>query len=191
MSRRAGPLVGTRVELRSFEPGDIAQLTALRRRNRAFLEPWEPRRSEAFFTEAGQRAEIERDRADWAADRGYAFVVVERETGALRGRMALANVVRGAWENATLGYFIDEEMGGRGFATEAVGLVVRFAFGPCRLHRVQAAVMPHNDRSRRVLEKNDFRLEGRAPRYLRLDGAWRDHDLLAITAEEVAEPPVR
>jgi ribosomal-protein-alanine N-acetyltransferase len=191
VSRRSSPLTGIAVELRSFEPGDVGPLTELRQRNRAFLEPWEPRRSDAFFTEAGQRAEIERDRADWASDRGYAFVIVERETGALRGRMALANVVRGAWENATLGYFVDEEAGGRGFATEAVGLVLRFAFGPCRLHRVQAAVMPHNVRSRRVLEKNGFRLEGRAPRYLRLDGRWRDHDLFAITAEELPGPPVR
>lgn len=191
MSRRARPLQGTAVELRSFEPADVPELTDLRRRNRVFLEPWEPRRSDAFFTEAGQRAEVERDRADWSADRGYAFAIVERETGALRGRMALANVVRGAWENATLGYFVDEDAGGRGFATEAVGLIVRFAFGPCRLHRVQAAVMPHNARSRRVLDKNGFRLEGRAPRYLRLDGAWRDHDLLAITAEELPGPPVR
>ena len=100
------------------------------------------------------------------------------------GRVALANVVRGAWENATLGYFVDHEAGGRGHATEAVGLALRFAFGPCRLHRVQAAVMPHNARSIRVLEKNGFRHEGFSPRYLRLAGEWRDHEMFAITVEE-------
>ena len=84
-----------------------------------------------------------------------------------------------------MGYFLDQARGGRGLASEAVALALRFAFGPARLHRVQAAVMPHNVRSARVLEKNGFRREGFAPRYLRLDGAWQDHDLFAITAEEL------
>jgi ribosomal-protein-alanine N-acetyltransferase len=177
-------VAGERVAIRAFGYGDVAELTELRIRNRAFLEPWEPRRSAGFFTEGGQRAEIERDRHEWAADRTYAFAIVEVPDGAMRGRIALANVVRGAWENATVGYFVDETAGGRGYATEAVALALQFAFGACRLHRVQAAVMPHNARSIRVLEKNGLRHEGFAPRYLRLDGSWRDHELFAITAEE-------
>jgi len=179
-------VAGERIAIRAFDLADVRELTTLRVRNREFLEPWEPRRSTGFFTEGGQRAEIERDRQEWAADRTYAFAIVEREDGAMRGRIALANVVRGAWENATLGYFVDQATGGRGYASEAVGLALRFAFGPCRLHRVQAAVMPHNARSTRVLEKNGFRHEGFSPRYLRLDGEWRDHELFAITAEEFA-----
>ena len=180
-------LAGERIALRAFAPGDVSELTALRVRNRDFLGPWEPRRSEGFFTAAGQRAEIERDRHEWAADRTYAFAIVEHAGGAMRGRIALANVVRGAWENATLGYFVDQAVGSRGYATEAVSLALDFAFGPCRLHRVQAAVMPKNARSRRVLEKNGFRHEGFSPRYLRLDGDWRDHDLFAITVEELRD----
>ena len=175
---------GERAAIRAFTFGDVAQLTALRVRNREFLAPWEPARTAAFYTDLGQQAEIERDLQEWSADRTYAFAIVEPGTEAIRGRIALANVVRGAWDNATLGYFVDVEAGGRGLASEAVALAVRFAFGPARLHRVQAAVMPHNVRSRRVLEKNRFRHEGHAPRYLRLDGAWRDHDLFALTAEE-------
>jgi ribosomal-protein-alanine N-acetyltransferase len=176
---------GEQVCIRAFTARDVDELTDLRIRNREFLGPWEPVRTGTFFTRAGQRAEIERDRHEWMADRTYAFAIVEREGGAMRGRIALANIVRGAWENATLGYFVDQEVGSRGYASEAVGLTLRFAFGPCRLHRVQAAVMPHNERSKRVLAKNGFRHEGYAPRYLRLDGAWRDHDLFAITVEEV------
>jgi [ribosomal protein S5]-alanine N-acetyltransferase len=179
-------VTGTRVAIRAFTRRDVSALTDLRVRNREFLQPWEPRRTPGFFTEAGQQAEIDRDLHEWAADRTYAFGICDGHGGALVGRIALANVVRGAWESATLGYFVDEEAGGGGVATEAVGLMLRFAFGPCRLHRVQAAVMPHNARSRRVLEKNGFRQEGFAPRYLRLDGAWRDHDLFAITTEEIS-----
>jgi [ribosomal protein S5]-alanine N-acetyltransferase len=175
---------GERVAIRAFGPDDVEELCELRTRNRDFLAPWEPLRTPSFHTLAGQRAEIERDRHEWAADRTYAFAIMEAAGGAMIGRIALANVVRGAWENATMGYFVDEACCGRGIATEAVGLVLRSSFGPCRLHRVQAAVMPHNARSIRVLEKNGLRHEGFSPRYLRLDGAWRDHELFAITAEE-------
>jgi len=177
-------LDGELVTIRAFTLDDVAELLELRERTRDFNTPYEPRRSEGFFTSAGQRAEIIRDREEWMADRMYAFAIIERATGRLRGRVGLANIVRGAWDNATLGYFVDQEVNGRGYATEAVHLALRFAFGPARLHRVQAAVMPHNERSARVLRKNGFRLEGHAPRYLRLAGGWRDHDLYAITAEE-------
>ena len=174
------------MDIRSFRMSDVPELVDLRVRTRAFNTPYEPRRSKAFFSPAGQRAEVLRDIDAWDSDRMYAFAVVERESGRLCGRVALANLVRGAWESCTLGYFVDEACNGRGYATEAVGLAVDFAFGPARLHRVQAAVMPHNARSVRVLEKNGFRREGFAPRYLRLDGEWRDHDLFALTVEERA-----
>ena len=179
-------LDGDLVAIRAFTLRDIDELVDLRRRNRAFNTPFEPRRSDGFFTPSGQRAEVVRDRDEWAADRMYAFAIVEQATQRIRGRVGLANIVRGAWDNATLGYFVDEAVNGRGYATEAVALALAFAFGPARLHRVQAAVMPHNVRSARVLAKNGFRKEGFAPRYLRLAGGWRDHDLYAITAEEFA-----
>jgi ribosomal-protein-alanine N-acetyltransferase len=175
------------VAIRAFALSDVDELVDLRARNRSFNTPYEPRRSEGFFTSAGQRAEIVRDRDEWAADRMYAFAIVDRATERIHGRIGLANIVRGAWDNATLGYFVDEAVNGRGFASEAVGLALRFAFGPGRLHRVQAAVMPHNLRSARVLAKNGFRKEGFAPRYLRLAGSWRDHDLFAITLEELED----
>jgi ribosomal-protein-alanine N-acetyltransferase len=175
---------GEQVAIRAFVLDDVPELVDLRRRTREFNRPYEPRRSEGFYTPAGQRAEVIRDRDEWAADRMYAFAIVERATERIRGRVGLANIVRGAWDNATLGYFVDVEVNGRGYATEAVGLSLRFAFEAARLHRVQAAVMPHNERSARVLRKNGLRLEGHAPRYLRLDGGWRDHDLYAITVEE-------
>lgn len=184
-------LDGDQVAIRAFSLRDVDELVELRRRNRAFNTPFEPRRSDGFFTASGQRAEVVRDRDEWAADRMYAFAIVEQATGRIRGRIGLANIVRGAWDNATLGYFVDEAVNGRGYASEAVGLSLVFAFGSARLHRVQAAVMPHNVRSARVLAKNGFRREGFAPRYLRLAGGWRDHDLYAITAEEHAGRPAR
>jgi ribosomal-protein-alanine N-acetyltransferase len=92
--------------------------------------------------------------------------------------------VRGAWQNATLGYFVGEAWGGRGYASEAVRQAVEFAFNRIGLHRVQAAVMPRNVRSIRVVEKNGFRLEGMAERYLQIDGRWEDHLIYSITSDE-------
>jgi [ribosomal protein S5]-alanine N-acetyltransferase len=93
-------------------------------------------------------------------------------------------VVRGPWQNATLGYWIDKHAGGRGHATRAVRLAVRFAFEHAGLHRVQPAIIPRNVRSVRVAEKVGFRLEGRALRYLKINGVWEDHDVYALTVED-------
>jgi [ribosomal protein S5]-alanine N-acetyltransferase len=153
-------------------------------RNRAFMKPFEPDRAELYFTPEGQRDETARAVADREADRGYAFGIYERGAGALAGRISLSSVIRGAWHNANVGYFVGEEWGGRGFATAAVRDVLRFAFGQGRLHRVQAAVMPRNAASIRVLERNGFRQEGLALRYLKINGVWEDHNVYAITREE-------
>lgn len=102
------------------------------------------------------------------------------------GRVALDNVVLGAWHNATIGYFIDEQHNGRGLATSAVRLVCKFGFEDAGLHRIQAGVMPRNAASARVLEKVGFRREGLAKRYLFIAGAWEDHDIYALTTEDWA-----
>ncbi len=177
---------GSRHLLRGFTPEDSEALLRLRLENRSFLEPFEPTRTEDFFTGRGQLQEIEQGMRDAAADRAYPFGVFSLDGGTLIGALRLSSVVRGAWHNANLGYFIGREHNGRGAGTEAVGLALRYAFGNVALHRVQAAVMPENRASIRVLEKNSFRHEGHALRYLRIAGEWRDHEIFAITREEWA-----
>ncbi|PLS15345.1 hypothetical protein CVD28_23770 [Bacillus sp. M6-12] len=101
------------------------------------------------------------------------------------GRISLTVVSRGPFQNANLGYYLDKPHNGRGYSTEAVQLCLHFAFRECRLHRVQAGVMPINNPSMRVLEKNGIRQEGLAKRYLKLnDDVWADHNIYAITAED-------
>ncbi|HSD82027.1 MAG TPA: GNAT family protein, partial [Solirubrobacteraceae bacterium] len=164
---------------------DLEELLALRVANRAHTGPWEPIRDRSFYTRAGQALELDLDAQAWATGSAYAFAVLDRDAGdRLIGRVALANVVRGAWQNATLGYWIDVASGGRGHATRAVQLVLAFAFEHAGLHRVQPAIIPRNVRSQRVAEKAGFRHEGLAARYLNINGAWEDHDIWAMTAEE-------
>jgi ribosomal-protein-alanine N-acetyltransferase len=164
---------------------DLPALVEARLRNRMFLAEWEPTREDSFFTPAGQARELALDDAAWRTATGFPFAVLDAGAGdRLIGRVALANVVRGVWQNATLGYWISEDAGSHGHATAAVGLVLRFAFEVAGLHRVQPAIMPRNVRSRRVVEKCGFRHEGVALRYLRINGAWEDHDMYAMTAED-------
>jgi len=171
--------------IRPTAPADGDEQLALRRANRDHTEPWEPLRDDSFYSPAGQHLELELDQRAWAAGTAFAFAVLDRSAGdRLVGRVALANVVRGAWHNATLGYWIARDVAGRGHATRAVRLVLRFAFEHAGLHRVQPAVIPRNAASMRVVEKAGFRLEGRALRYLLIAGTWEDHDIFAMTSEE-------
>jgi [ribosomal protein S5]-alanine N-acetyltransferase len=170
-------LRGEQVALRRLTAADAASLLDFMRENRAFLEQWEPARDEDFLTLAVQLAEIEAAAADAAADRRYAFGVFHE--GELIGRLALNEVVRGVFQNAYLGYSIGERWNGHGFATEAVRLTVGLAFETLGLHRIQAAVMPRNAASIRVLEKNGFREEGYAVSYLCINGVWEDHRIFA------------
>jgi ribosomal-protein-alanine N-acetyltransferase len=146
------------------------------------IRPTDPEDARA---QPGQRLELDLDQRSWAAGSAYAFAVLDtEEADRLIGRVALSNVVRGPWQNATLGYWIDKDSLGKGHATRAVRLVLRFAFEHAGLHRVQPAIIPRNTRSVRVAEKAGFRLEGRALRYLKINGTWEDHDVYALTSED-------
>lgn len=179
-------LDGDIAAIRRLAAGDAPAMLDLRLRNREFFKPYEPLRDASFFTVHGQRAALADDAARWERGDSYAFAILDRARGdALAGWISIANVVRGAWQNATIGYAVDEAANGRGLATDAVGLALRFAFGEAGLHRVQAAVLPVNVRSAQVLAKNGFRREGHARRYLQIAGVWADHDLYAITREDL------
>ncbi|HBZ78918.1 MULTISPECIES: GNAT family N-acetyltransferase [Brevibacillus] len=174
------------VYLRPLGMDDAAELLELRLRNHAFLQPFEPIRSSSFLTLTGQQEQIAQAEKDFAAGTGYAFGVFLRETDDMIGRVALSNVVRGAWQNATIGYFMDQSCNQKGYTTAAVRLALAFAFQEAGLHRVQAAVMPRNTASIRVLEKNGFRKEGLSLHYLQINGVWEDHLIFALTAEDLA-----
>ena len=168
--------------LRPLRPEDAVALLAFRTANRGFLRPWEPVRDESFYTVEAAAAAIEAQQAERAADRGYAFGIFAPE--GLVGYVNLNAVVRGVFQNAYLGYAVAEAANGRGHATQAVREATRIGFEELGLHRVQAAVIPRNAGSVRVLEKAGFRREGFAERYLLINGTWEDHILFAVTCDE-------
>jgi ribosomal-protein-alanine N-acetyltransferase len=173
--------------IRPLEPGDAGELLALRAASREHLAPWEPEREESYFTESAQRARLETNAAEWTDDRGYGFAVLDAaDGGRMVGGVNLSNVVRGAWHNVTLGYWLAVADTGRGHATRAVRLATAYAFTHCELHRVQAAVIPRNAASLAVIRRAGFRHEGRALHYLRIAGVWEDHEIFAATVEDEA-----
>jgi ribosomal-protein-alanine N-acetyltransferase len=182
---RPGPR-GAALAIRPLASADTDELVAFVRRNRDFLAPWEPRRGGRWFTLEGQRARADEAEAARSARAGYAFAITL--DGALIGVVELSGVMRGPFRSTHLGYALDEGHGGRGLATRAVAMAVDFAFAEAGLHRVEAAVMPTNARSLGLLARLGFRREGLAERYLEIDGAWRDHVILAVTVEEWARP---
>jgi ribosomal-protein-alanine N-acetyltransferase len=173
---RAG--TGTRVRL--LQPDDAADLARVLSENRAFLAPWEPEREPGYATAEHQARVVGHALAEHEAGRCVPFVVLH--DGELVGRVTVADVVRGPFQSAHLGYFVTQAVNGRGVATDAVGQVVARAFGPLGLHRLQAATLLTNAASQTVLRRNGFERIGVAPDYLRIAGRWQDHVLHQRTA---------
>jgi ribosomal-protein-alanine N-acetyltransferase len=178
-------LLGRRVVLRAPRPGDVPELRALLRANATHLSPWSPSRPAASWSSLVEVSRaVARERQEWRRGEAFVLLVALRERGQpLIGRVALTQVVRGGFQNASLGYWIARDRQSRGLGTEAVELALRLAFSQLGLHRVQAAVMPRNLASRRLLDKLGFRQEGLAHRYLQIAGRWEDHVLYALTSD--------
>lgn len=170
------------VTTRLASPDDAPALAAVLRANRGFLAPWDPARSDDYFTDEGQRLVLTDMLREYAAGSTLPHLIVA--DGRIVGRVALTNIARGPFQSAQLGYWVAADVNGRGVATAAVAAVVRVAFAELGLHRVEAGTLVHNTGSQRVLARNRFQRFGLAPRYLRIAGEWRDHVLFQRLAED-------
>ncbi len=177
-------LTGERVLLRAPERGDWQIWAELRGQSREFLTPWEPSWPSDALSRASFRRRIARYAMDWRTDQGYSLFLFRRSDEAILGGIGLSHVRRGVAETASLGYWIGEPYARQGYMTEALRLMLDFAFQKLRLHRVEAACLPTNLPSRALLRKVGFREEGYAEKYLCIDGKWQDHVLFAILREE-------
>ena len=179
-------LYGRRVVLRPLVPQDFNAWSEVRRRNGEWLTQWEPMRlphhpdpetnREVFAARCGSR-----DRERLAGSQ-YAFGIFV--DGAFAGELNLNNIVRGAMQSATIGYWIDRARAGRSLMSESIVVLMQFAFEELNLHRLEICIIPRNSNSRRVVEKLDLREEGVAQRFLEINGAWEDHVRFGFTIEE-------
>lgn len=177
-------LPGTRLHLRSPDRGDWVQWAELRRQSHAFLKPWEPSWTADALSRTAFRRRLARYALDWREDEGYSFFVFRNDDGQLLGGIALSNVRRGVAETASVGYWIGQPYAHRGYMSEALALVLAYAFERLGLHRIEAACLPSNMPSRGTLAKAGFQPEGLARKYLCIDGQWQDHLLFALLRED-------
>jgi ribosomal-protein-alanine N-acetyltransferase len=169
---------GPRTVVRPYRYEDATEFTALVRGSRTLHHPWlfPPDDAAAYAAYAGRLIED-------PAKAGY--LVCARSGGRIAGFININNIVQGAFRSGAIGYGAFSHAAGQGLMTEGLALVMRHAFGPLGLHRLEANVQPANSTSLALVRRAGFRLEGYSPDFLFIDGAWRDHERWAVTAEMV------
>ena len=175
---------GARVYLRHPVMQDYAAWAELRALSRQHLTPWEPQWARDELTRSAFRRRLRQFQRELRDDHGFAYLIFADTDSMLLGGLNISNVRRGVAQAASIGYWIGAPHVGRGLMTDALGAAVRFAFVKLGLNRLEAACLPSNLGSARVLENNGFKREGRARRYLRINGQWQDHDLFALLHDD-------
>jgi [ribosomal protein S5]-alanine N-acetyltransferase len=179
-------LIDRDVTLRPLATTDHDAWRRARQRNAAWLVPWDatvPPGGEARPTSFKQLVR----RLSKQARQGATFPFAIEVDGQFVGQVTVNNIVRGSAQFASVGYWLDKDYAGRGVMPRAVAMVIDHCFFSAGLHRIEIAIRPENTNSLRVVEKLEIREVGYAPKYLHIDGAWRDHRIYAITKEEVPD----
>jgi ribosomal-protein-alanine N-acetyltransferase len=183
MSEHSWPttLYGTEIYLRPLRLRDRKKWLSVRAENREWLTPWEATLpfipgsdAESLQKELPSFFRLVRTLNRESRDaRSISFAIWQENH--LIGQISMGGIIMGAMRGAHIGYWIDREYAGRGYTTEAVNLLTEYGFSVLALHRIEINLRPENAASRRVAEKAGYVLEGERPRYLHIDGDWRDH----------------
>jgi [ribosomal protein S5]-alanine N-acetyltransferase len=170
--------------LRPIESSDEQEWSSCRIRNAAWLQRWEATAPPGAESRPSSYRQLVRTLHAKARE-GSAMPFVVELDGRLVGQVSVNNIVRGSAQFASVGYWLDQGVAGRGVMPRAVAMVIDHCFTTARLHRIEICVRPENSNSLRVVEKLGLGEVGYAPRFLHIDGAWRDHRIYAITVEEL------
>lgn len=168
---------------------DFPEWASLRSSSRDFLQPFEPTWPEDDLTPQGYQRRLRLVFEEARMDIGYTFFIVSREDNKVVGGISLSHLRRRAAQSASLGYWMGQRHARRGIMSAAVPALCRHAFADLHLERIEAACLPENAASIRVLEKSGFRLEGHARSYLAINGLRRDHRLFALLPDDLS--PIR
>ena len=180
----AAPLQGPRVYLRAPRLSDWRPWAELRAASRVFLEPWEPSWPEDPFSRAVFRGLLRRHARESRDGTGYSFFVFHRTEDSLLGGVTLSNLRRGIAMSCSLGYWVGMKYARQGVMGDALGAMLPYVFERLGLYRLEAACLPSNVASERLLRNLGFQQEGYARNYLRINGAWQDHLLFALLASD-------
>ncbi len=181
-----GPEVhGDGISLRVPQISDYADWAELRAQSRDFLTPWEPAWTSSELTRTSYRRRLKYYARDMREDLGYAFFMFDSEKDTLLGGLTLSNVRRGVTHACTLGYWVGAVHAGQGKMTAGVRAAIPFVFDTLRLHRLEAACLPRNEASIKLLDRVGYTREGLARRYLKINGIWQDHVTYALLEDDV------
>jgi ribosomal-protein-alanine N-acetyltransferase len=180
-----GPILrGDRVWLRPPQMSDYGEWAQLRGSSETFLRPWEPEWAPDELSRSAFRRRLRFYQRDMRDGSGYAFFLFRMGDSKLLGGITLSNARRGVSQSISIGYWVGEPYAKQGLMTSAVSTIVPFVFSTLGFHRLEAACLPTNVPSRRLLENCGFRYEGLARQYLRINGVWQDHLLYAILEDD-------
>ncbi|SBV90813.1 Ribosomal-protein-alanine acetyltransferase [uncultured Eubacteriales bacterium] len=175
-----------RLVLKALTPVDAPTVLDYYRRNRSFLEPWEPLRGDDFYTPEFHAEQLARDFSQTEAGEALRLYLFKRgDEGRVIGSLGFSNIVRGPFLSCFLGYKLDGAETNRGYMTEALRTGLKVIFQDYGLHRVEANIIPRNVSSLRVVEKLGFRSEGLSRQYLKIHGIWEDHVHMVLLNEEL------
>lgn len=174
---------GERIYIRFLDVSDAKAVLDLHLRNKDFFKKYTTTKNEDFYTLEYQEDIIKDNIVKKDNDERYSFGIFIKNSDELIGNIALTEVLRNSLQSCYIGYYLDIQHNGKGYMTEVVKLIVKYAFEDLKLHRIEAGVMPHNIRSMRVLEKAGFIKEGIARKNVKINGIWEDHQVLAIVNE--------
>lgn len=176
----APALRGEGVWLRGPQASDYEEWSDLRFRSRDFLKPWEPTWPPDELTRPAFRRRLRRYAEERRLDHAHSFFLFQNGSNRLLGGVTISNIRRSVAQTGTVGYWTGQPFAGQGYMTAGVRALIPHAFGALRLRRLEAACIPTNAASIRLLEKVGFEREGYAREYLCIDGIWQDHLLFAL-----------
>jgi [ribosomal protein S5]-alanine N-acetyltransferase len=173
-----------RLLLKLLEPVRAQDVVSYKEKNRSHFSPWSPLYPEEYYKVAYWSEQLEKNIKDFEEDRSLMMFILMKGSLKIIGDCSLTQISRGYFQACYLGYGLDEEHCGRGFMTEALGGLLKYAFEEMHLHRVMANYVPHNLRSGKLLRRLNFIVEGYARDYLLIAGRWQDFILTSLTQRQ-------
>ena len=171
--------------LRLPRNSDFTQWQRLRAESRRFLEPWEPTWRRDELSESAFRTRVQRGRQEYNSGQAVPFLLFKRDNAVLLGGLTVGYIRRGAAQSCMIGYWMGERYSGQGHMFAALQIVIPYIFSGLELHRIEAACIPDNERSMRLLQKAGFQREGHLRGYLKINGQWRDHVMFSRLATDI------
>ena len=180
-----------RLILSVLSPSSASAVADYLQRTRPFLEPYHQLHNDSYFTPFIQKQYLRSDiNAFFGKSQCGFWLIKKSDPTRIIGRLSFSGIIRGALQSCLMGYHLDQDEIGKGYMTEAVQSACEYMFSTWKLHRIQADIMPDNDRSIRLIERCGFKRQGLSEKYMAINGRWRDHVMFALIRDDYFNPEI-